>query len=54
MDVFVKTINEGCGVGTNAEPSGAIVVNDTLEGERLCEFRFLLENWKEVGERSHT
>ena len=52
-DVFVKTINKGCGAGTNVGPSGAIVVNDTLEGERLGEFRYLLENWK-VGERGRT
>jgi len=53
-DVFVKTINKGYGADTNAGPSGAIVVNGTLEGERLGEFRSLLENWKEVGERGHT
>ena len=46
VDAFVKTISEGRGAGTNAGVPNTIVVNGTLEGERLGEFRFLLENWK--------
>jgi hypothetical protein len=52
MDVFVNTISKGSGVGKNAAVSKTIVLDGTLEGEHLGEFRSLLENWKQAGEHS--
>ena len=44
VDVFIKAISKGRSLGTNAGVFDDITVNGSMEGERLEEFKSILEN----------